>query len=84
MRQNLCVFDLVALKHYPSKVFLVAKVTLESQMSVHHQKPSDPKYQIYLTYISDLSYSYDYQVDQFCKIAQNYQLKFCEVSLTKI
>ena len=67
-----------------AKFFLVAKVTLESQMSVHHQKPSDPKYQIYLTYISDLSYSYDYQVDQFCKIAQNYQLKFCEVSLTKI
>ena len=63
---------------------LVAKATLESQMSVRHQNPSDPKYQIYLTYISDLSYSYDYQVDQFCKIAQNYQLKFCEVSLTKI
>ena len=42
-------------------------------MSVHHQKPSDPKYQIYLTYISDLSYSYDYQVDQFCKIARNYR-----------
>ena len=51
-----------------AKFFLVAKVTLESQMSVHHQKPSDPKYQIYLTYISDLSYDYDYQVDQFCKI----------------
>ena len=50
-------------------------------MSFRHQKPSNPKYQIYLTYIS---YSYDYQVDQFCKIAQNYQLKFCEVSLTKI
>ena len=73
----------LTLLHYPSKVFLVAKATLESHthMSVRHQKPSNPKYQIYLTYIS---YSYDYQVDQFCKIAQNYQLKFFEVSLTKI
>ena len=53
--------------------FLVAKATLESQMPDRHQNPSNPKYQIYLSYISDLSYSYDYQVDQFCKIARNYR-----------
>ena len=49
----------LTLLHYPSKVFLVAKATLESHthMSVRHQKPSNPKYQIYLTYISDLSLS---------------------------
>ena len=63
---------------YPSKFFF-AKVTLESEMSVCHQNPSDPKYQIYLTYIRDLSYSYDYPI-----LSQYYQLKFCEVSLTKI